>query len=235
MVNILIADNDINYAVNLMNKLNEVNNNIKVLNISNNENATLNIINNYDNIDLVVFALQMDKPEESDFFRKIVKKDKYINCFIRLTDNQIKHEKSEYGFCAISETKENLDKSIISINKLIEEKSIEEKNNRKSKIIYELEYLEYDLSLKGTQYLINAIEIIADGELGEVYNLERDVYPSIKNLYNSSVHNVKNNVNRANNSMYLKCEIEKLKSYFGFNVDEKPKTKEIINTVVRKI
>ena len=31
MVNILIADNDINYAVNLMNKLNEVNNNIKVL------------------------------------------------------------------------------------------------------------------------------------------------------------------------------------------------------------
>lgn len=49
--------------------------------------------------------------------------------------------------------------------------------------------------------MINAIEIIADGEFGEVYNLEKDVYPSIKNLYNSSVHNVKNNVNRANNSM----------------------------------
>ena len=94
MVNILIADNDINYAVNLMNKLNEVNNNIKVLNISNNENATLNIINNYDNIDLVVFALQMDKPEESNFFRKIVKNDKYINWFIILTYNQINHEKS---------------------------------------------------------------------------------------------------------------------------------------------
>ncbi len=235
MINILIADNDINYAVNLMNKLNEVNNDIKILNISDNENATLNIINNYDNIDLVVFALQMDKTEENNFFKKIVKKDKYINCFIRLTDKQMKLEKNDYGFWAISEIKENLDKSIISINKLIEEREIDEKNNKKLKVIKELEYLEYDLSLKGTQYLISAIEIIANHKLGEVYNLEKDVYPIITDLYNSTVHNIKNNVNRANNSMYLKCEIEKLKSYFGFNVDEKPKTKEIINTVVRKI
>ena len=102
-------------------------------------------------------------------------------------------------------------------------------------IVQELTYLEYDLSLKGTQYLINTIEIISNGEYGEVYNLEKDVYPIITDLYNSTVHNIKNNINRANNSMYIKCEIGKLKNYFGFSIDEKPKTKEIINTVIRKL
>ncbi len=35
--------------------------------------------------------------------------------------------------------------------------------------------------------------------------------------------------------MYFKCEIEKLKKYFRFVTDEKPKTKLIINTVIANI
>ena len=236
MINVLIADNDVNYAIMLMNRLNSINNNIKVFNIAIDKNSTINIINNNNNIDVVVLALPMNKQDEDNFFRKIMRKYKDINCFIKLTDNQEKYIDNECNFYSMNEPKSNLSKNIIKINRLVEEIMSKKRiKSRNSMIVQELTYLEYDLSLKGTQYLINTIEIISNGEYGEVYNLEKDIYPQITNLYNSTVHNIKNNINRANNSMYIKCEIGKLKNYFGFSIDEKPKTKEIINTVIRKL
>lgn len=53
--------------------------------------------------------------------------------------------------------------------------------------------------------------------------------------YNTSIHNVKSNINRANNLMYYNCDIEKLKKYFTFDIDVKPKIKTVINTVINKI
>ena len=236
MINVLIADNDVNYAIMLMNRLNSINNNIKVFNIAIDKNSTINIINNNNNIDVVVLALPMNKQDEDNFFRKIMRKYKDINCFIKLTDNQEKYKDNECNFYSMNEPKSNLSKNIIKINRLVEEIMSKKRiKSRNSMIVQELTYLEYDLSLKGTQYLINTIEIISNGEYGEVYNLEKDIYPQITNLYNSTVHNIKNNINRANNSMYIKCEIGKLKNYFGFRIEEKPKTKEIINTVIRKL
>lgn len=35
--------------------------------------------------------------------------------------------------------------------------------------------------------------------------------------------------------MYYNCEIEKLKNYFNFDIDIKPKIKTVIETIVRKI
>lgn len=61
MINVLIADNDVNYAIMLMNRLNSINNNIKVFNIAIDKNSTINIINNNNNIDVVVLALPMNK------------------------------------------------------------------------------------------------------------------------------------------------------------------------------
>ena len=47
--------------------------------------------------------------------------------------------------------------------------------------------------------------------------------------YNTSIHNVKSNINRTNNSMYYTCNVEKLKKYFTFDIDTKPKIKTVIN------
>ena len=53
--------------------------------------------------------------------------------------------------------------------------------------------------------------------------------------YNTSIHNVKSNINRTNNSMYYTCNVEKLKKYFTFDIDTKPKIKTVINTIINKI
>lgn len=105
----------------------------------------------------------------------------------------------------------------------------------KNKIINELIYLGYDLSYKGTQYLIESIAYIMYEPDMYLKNLEKNVYTKISNVYNTSIHNVKCDINRANTIMYTTCEIEKLKNYFGFTIDTKPKIKNVITTIIHKI
>ena len=118
---------------------------------------------------------------------------------------------------------------------------LEEKENRKkskeyrNKIIRELIFLGYDMSYKGTKYLIDAIEYIILNNNKEVCNLEKNVYSIISKKYNDSIHNIKCNISRANNNMYCECEVEKLKKYFYLDKDLKPKTKMIINVITNKI
>ena len=59
MVNILIADDNIDYAVNLMNYISKENNNIKVCNIAKNGKETLEILNLKDNIDIILLDYKM--------------------------------------------------------------------------------------------------------------------------------------------------------------------------------
>lgn len=125
---------------------------------------------------------------------------------------------------------------IRKINELFEYKeSIKKSKILKNKITEELLYLGYDISHKGTQYLIKTIDYIATNPNKDLEKLERNIYPKIAYIYNDSVHNVKCRINNATTIMYCNCEIEKLKKYFHFDIDTKPKVKTIINTIIRKI
>lgn len=103
------------------------------------------------------------------------------------------------------------------------------------KIINELLYLGYNFSYKGTTYLLESIKFIALHPYQNTDKLEKNVYPIIANLYKDTVHNVKSNINRANNAMYYECKIEKMKEYFWLDRDIKPKVKFVINTILNKI
>ncbi len=59
MVNVLIVDDDIYYAKNLMNIINTKNNTVRVCNICINGKEALNIINTINDIDVIVLDLQM--------------------------------------------------------------------------------------------------------------------------------------------------------------------------------
>ena len=93
----------------------------------------------------------------------------------------------------------------------------------------------YDISYRGTKYLVSVIEYISLNQNCNTENLKKNVYPTVAKKYNTSIHNVKSNINRANNLMYYNCDIEKLKKYFTFDIDVKPKIKTVINTVINKI
>lgn len=229
MINILIVDNDLKYAVKLMNKLNEKNSNIRIANIVQTKRETISILNKNRDIDYIILALNMNNSEKENFLKQI-KKTNYIGKIIWGLLGTYNTSNKEGVYKNIKENSTN--NSVLKINELIQKK---EADKERAKIKEQLSYLKYDFSLKGTQYLIEAITVVARGNYSEIYTLEKDIYPVIKTIYGDSVHNIKNNINRANNNMYLKCEIEKLKKYFKFSTDEKPKTKLIINTILNKL
>lgn len=130
----------------------------------------------------------------------------------------------------------SMNEIIKKINSVFEYKeAIKTSKILKNKITNELLFLKYDISHKGTQYLIETIDYIATNSNREVESLERNIYPKIAVRYNDSVHNIKCRINNATTAMYYNCEISKLKEYFYFDIDKKPKIKTIINTIINKI
>ena len=146
----------------------------------------------------------------------------------RLTDNNAIYSvvKKTDGIKAIT----------TEINRLIKEKEQDkEKRNLEKNIRKELLYLGYDISLKGTRYLIDVIEYVAKLQQEDINSLIKDVFPVIAKRYKITPHNLKCSINRANTSMYFNCEERKLKEYFSVDEDIKPTTKMIILTIINKI
>lgn len=234
MINILIASNNINFAVELMNNFNKSNHYAKVHNITKTVDETLEILNNFNNIDIILMDYNLYVSNDK-VFQKIRNKNKYeSSCILMTNEETINNEVNDNMIYSVTN---NLQENIKDIfEKLLNHKyKIKKIDNLKSKIINELTYLGYDFSYKGTHYLIKAIEYIAINSHKDIDNLERDVYPILSTLYNNSIHNIKCNINRANNIMYCECEMEKLQKYFSFHIDSKPKIKTVINTIINKI
>lgn len=238
MLNIVIAHSSMNFATYLMNYVNNKKENVKVCAILKDSKQTIGILNKRRDIDAIIIEFnivleiieQKDQIEDIEKYRKtcivIADKEQDIN---KLRRNPIIHS-------AIIKSAKLLE-TFQKINKLISYKEKEKKEGEaiKGKITEELLYLGYDFSRKGTRYLVETINYIAINYDKYLDNLERDVYPEISKKYKDSVLNVKYNINRVNNAMYYECEPEKLKKYFHFDVDVKPRIKTVITTVVNKV
>ena len=81
---------------------------------------------------------------------------------------------------------------ISRIEELIINKTKKEQEKRiKNKITNELLYLGYNISHKGTSYLVQVIRYIKLNPKYEVDNLSKNVYPIIAKYYNEKVHHMK--------------------------------------------
>lgn len=237
MLNIVIVHSNISFSIYLMNYLNNRKENVKVCAILKDSEQTISILNKNRDIDIVIveFNLVSEILEQMENLDNI---EKYRKTCIVIADNEqdtskIKTNSMIYSIVTKS-TK--LLELFQKINKLIEYKEKEKNDNElRGKITEELLYLGYDISRKGTRYLVETINYVAINYDKYLENLERDVYPEVSKKYQDSVLNVKYNINRVNNAMYCECEVEKLKDYFCFENDEKPRTKTVINTVVNKV
>lgn len=237
MINVLIADDNVEYAVNLMNYINEKNENIKICNIAKDGKETLEIMNLKNNIDVVLLDYKMPFYNGKQIMEQVENKTKYQDSIIIISgevEASMKLRQYEMVHSIIFKTT-GMDEIVRRINELFEYKEkIKKTNIIRNDIIKELLYLGYDISHKGTQYLIKVIEYIISNPEMELEKLEK-TYSKIACIYNTSTGNIKCRINKATIEMYYNCGIEKLKKYFNFDTDIKPKVKTVINTIIIKL
>ena len=104
----------------------------------------------------------------------------------------------------------------------------------KNKINKELDKLNYNFSYIGTQYLSECIYEIYIRNLSS-FNLSKDIYPIIAKKHSTNINNIKCNIFQATLNSYCDCEQTKLEQYFKRYFHEKPKTKDIIYTILEYI
>lgn len=234
MVNILIVDNKIDFAMSLINLLNK-NENIRVCAIAKNANEATKIIKENNNISAILLNLSIKNVK---FLDSLKNNRKYQKSCIVIYDKRSKicnfiNNNSIYTLIDKCEKKEVI---LSVINEFIYRKMTYKREEKiKNKIFNEISYLGFDITHKGTKYLLESIEYIILNPEKEVSNLERDIYPVLSKKYGESIHNIKCSINRATTSMYYECDVNKLKKYFYFRDDIKPSVKTIIDTIVNKI
>ncbi len=238
MVNVIIADDNINFATTLMNYINETNENIRVLGIAEDGQKALNFLNSRYHIDVVLLDYKMPIYNGQEVLERIIEKQKYENsCIIITGENEaiknISDNKMVYKVLYKSLSFMDI---IENINELINHKAeVKLERNIKNRITEELIYLGYNISHNGTLYLIETIYYIYNNKNKHLDNLTKSVYPIIASRFNKSVHNIKCSIERENTEMYLTCRVDVLKKYFYYDEDTKPNVKTIINTIINKI
>lgn len=237
MLNVLIADDNIDYAINLMNYINEDNNVVRVCNIAKDGKKAIDILNNENNIDVILLDYQMPIYNGQEVLEKIQNKDKYVDSCIIISgeiESAIKMRQCDLVHSILFKTL-SMEDIKNRIMQLVEYKEDIRKNeNIDKKILNEILFLRYNNSLKGTKYLIDTIRYVYDNR-DYLDNLEKFVYPKVAQKYNEKLCNIKCRIGKSTMLMYYNCEIERLKEYFDLDVDVKPKIKTIIDTIVRKI
>lgn len=238
MVNVLIADDNVNYAISLMNYMNKINSNIKVCNIAKDGKETLKILNSKNSIDIILLDYKMPFYNGQEVLDKINDKNKYNNSVIVISgelDRIVRLHKNSMVYL-VQYKSIGLEEIALKVEELSIQKDKEKKNNMlKEKITNEILYLGYDFSHKGTKYMIETINYISLNTDRSFESLEKDIYPIIAKKYNESVHNIKCRINSATTAMYYNCDSKELQEYFSFYTDTKPKVKTIINTILNKI
>lgn len=242
MVNILIADDNIYYAKMIMNIINtDINSNIKVTHIAVDGKETLEILQN-NKIDIALLDLKMPIYDGTYILEKLNKEQrkKYEKSIIVVSGEiemmyKLKIYDQPCVYCILNKVC-NISEIVDKINELVKEKEqIKKISNVKNKIIKQLQYLNYNLAHKGTQYLIDSILLIYESGEYDIFNLKEDVYPIVAKKYNKTLHNIKCDINKANDYMYKVCKRERIKRYFRFFDDSKPTVKNVIYTILNKI
>ena len=158
MVNVLIADDNLFYARNLMNFINKENSNI-------NGEETILKLNQEENIDVILLDLKMPKLSGIEVLDMLAeeKKEKYKKSCIVISgeiDMISQIIQNEFVYSYILKTSD-FTKIVNQINWLIEQKEAIKYDKYISKTIYEeLCLLNFNFSHIGTKYLADTIYIL---------------------------------------------------------------------------
>ena len=154
MLNVLIADDNTDYAINLMNYINEDNNIVRVCNIAKDGKKTIDILNNENNIDIILLDYKIPIYNGQEVLEKIQNKDKYVDSCIIISgeiESVIKMRQCNLVHSILFKTlsMEDIKNRIMQLVKYKEDIRKDEYINKK--ILNELLFLNYNISLKVTK------------------------------------------------------------------------------------
>lgn len=240
MYNLLIADDNLEYVKKLANQLLNKIECIKLVKIATDGEETYNCLKT-EHIDLLLLDLKMPKYSGIEVLEKIYK-EKLVN-YPKIIIISGEMKMWNYNYLAKYNVIKILGKSIgindvtKNIMQILSEFAQEEESNNWNKyIIEELTKLNYNFKHNGTQYIKECILYILNRkDMSLTDNLEKNVYMHIAKSHNKSIGNIKNNIVKATNNMYVECKMDYLLKYFDFKIDTKPTPKIVITTIINKI
>lgn len=216
-MDIIILNRDLNYSLNLMNRISKTFKEYRVIYISNNEEDFREYIK-ASLFDVVIM--------EEYFLDKCPEIFKYNVHKIVLVDEFTQSKR----FIAV---KKESEKTLVdNLAKLIV-KSSNVNKSVKELIREELYYLGYNFSLKGTLYLEEAINLIYLKNCE--CNLEKEVYTQLSKTYIKTAHSIKVNIQNSTIAMIEVCGYDKVFEYLEIDSSYGIGTKAIVYAVLNKV
>lgn len=238
MIRLLVVEDNMYQATQIVNYISQKNNNIKVYGMAYSGRDALNIIKSKE-IDIILLDLKLLEMDGVKIIEEIEKNKiaKYEKSIIIISSyyNMLKDVyNSKYVYDYFFKPL-NYEKMMESINNLIIEHQELLAEDIIKKVSSELEKLNFNFSYSGTKYLIDSIyQVYIMNEL-DSKNLSKKIYPIVAKKYKKITDTIYGDIKQAINSMYYDCDEKVLKKYFNYNIAIKPKPKEIIYTVLSKI
>lgn len=238
MYNLLIVEDDLVQSHFLANSIAKNIPDIRLYGILSTGQEALSIL--ADNvIDILVLDLKL--PDVSgveilDYIRK--QNGEYAPSVVVLTSHmnllsEIIHHPCVYAYHSKVAGIECLLKTL---NDLLLEKKQEKSNELiKVQITKELTTLKYNFSYVGTKYLSECIYHSYYKTDRFDINLNKEIYPILSKKYHKTINSIKCNIYQATTAMYYDIEEEALCHYLGYQINHKPKSKDIIKEVLAKI
>lgn len=232
MEKLLIVTESLKYSQKIINLLADKENNVKIYKIITKYDELVENMKSKDKIDMILIYLNKITDEKIRLINMLEKN--YDLIIVTRNDKELIKEEFFSKNKKIYEEDEYAN-VIKSIEKVARKKE-KDRGHIKEKVMKELGNLQYSSKLKGTQYLCDSIVLLLENEELYMKNLKNYVYPSIAQKYNTSIHNVKCNVNNATIDMNCYCPKKIIAKYF-YVYDEKIKItpKQVVEEVFKKI
>ena len=242
MFNLLIVEDNLYYSKNLVNFILRNNFNIKLVGIATNGKEALKyLISKEYNIDIILLDLKLPYYTGIELIEKLKNQllYRYENSIIVVSGESyfisiIKKESFIYSYIDKMKGFQEISNKLNDLVKLKLKENT--KDSLRKRILAELKYLNYNENFVGTQYLLEAILILAENNNLDAINLKRDIFPIIALRHKKTSHNIKCNINNATTIMNCDCQKDIIMKYFNFsNTKTEVKPKQVIETILKKI
>ena len=242
MFNLLVVEDNLHYSKNLINFILKNNYNVKLVGIATNGKEALKYLTSkMYNIDIILLDLKMPYYTGIELVSELKKQIlyRYQNSIIVVSGEPslislIKNEPFIYSYVDKINGSQKISNELNNLIKL----KLKENHTilLKNKILAELKYLNYNENFVGTQYLLEAIMLLAEDNNLDSINLKRDVFPIIAFRHKKSPHNIKCNINNATVIMNCDCQKDIIMKYFNFsNTRTEVKPKQVIEAILKRI